>query len=227
MNPNLAAALISDTRQLRMGFMLDVADYGGRTTRAKERVQERLAALIRLVLEDLDVRLSDVHWQGTGDGVLLFLPGELDVQRALPVLLHSTATHLAFNNEEFRDRLRLRMAVDVGPVGLAQLGFGGGTATNLGRLLDSEPLREWLVNHLGHDLAVIVSDRLHSFVVAEDVPALPPAQFNRVFVQIKEFASIAWLWTRTKTHVQAPVRVLRQPNIGSSKPPTNATPDEQ
>jgi hypothetical protein len=182
-----------------MGFVLDIADYGGRTTRAKERVQERLAALIRLALDDLDVRPSDADWQGTGDGALLFLPSQLDVQHALPALLHSTAAHLASNNEEFQDQLRLRMAVDVGPVGLAQLGFGGATATNLGRLLDSGPLRTWLVDHPSHDLAVIVSDCLHSFVVAEDVPQLPPAQFNRVFIQIKEFASTAWLWTRNET----------------------------
>jgi hypothetical protein len=181
-----------------MGFMLDIADYGGRTTRAKERVQERLAALIRQVLDDLDVQPPATDGQGTGDGMLLFLPSELDVQRALPVLLHSTAAHLTVDNKEFQDQLRLRMAVDIGPVRSTQLGFSGATATNLGRLLDSKPLRERLINHPNHDLAVIVSDRLHSFVIAEDVPALPPTQFKRVSTQIKEITNTPWLWTRNK-----------------------------
>jgi hypothetical protein len=180
---------------IRMGFMLDVTGYGGRTTRAKKRVQNRLAALIRLVLDDLNVHLTDTDWQGTGDGVLLFLPAELDMQRALPVLLHSTAIHLTADNEEFQDQLRLRMAVDVGAVGMAQLGFAGATATNLGRLLDNGPLREWLVAHPDHNLGVVVSDRLHSFVIAEDIPWLPQAQFRCISVQAKEHTTLAWLWT--------------------------------
>lgn len=181
---------------LRMGFMLDVTGYGSRTTRAKERVQERLAALIHQVLDDLDIQPLATDQQGTGDGALMFLPSELDVQHALPVLLHSTAAHLAIDNKEFQDQLQLRMAVDIGPVKSTHLGFSGATATNLGRLLNSKPPREWLINHPNHNLAVIISDRLHSFVVAEDVPRLPPEHFHRVFVQNKELATMAWLWTR-------------------------------
>jgi hypothetical protein len=187
------------SRPIRTGFMLDVKDYGARPARAKKRAQERVTAIILDILEDLNVRLSDTDQQGTGDGVLLFLPSELDVQRALPVLLHSAAIHLAEDNEEFQDRLQLRMAVDIGPVGLSQLGFSGSTATSLGRLLDSEPLRGRLLDHPGDALAVIVSDRLHSFVIAEDVPSLPPAQFTRVSVNVKEFSSTAWLWTMDRT----------------------------
>jgi hypothetical protein len=182
-----------DSRPIRMGFVLDVAGYGSRTRRARKRVQERLVTLIGLILDDLNVHVSETDQQGTGDGVLLFLPKDLDTQHALPVLLHSIATRLAEDNDEFGDQVRLRMAVDIGPVGLAPLGFEGTTATNLGRLVDSEPLREWLGNP-GHDLAVVVTDRLHSFVVAEDVPALPQDQFTRVSVRIKEFATEAWLW---------------------------------
>jgi hypothetical protein len=183
------------SRPIRTGFMLDVVGYGARPPRARQRAQERVAAIIHNILGDLDVRLSDTDLQGTGDGVLLFLPSELDVQRTLPVLLHSAAVHLAEDNEEFHDRIRIRMAVDIGPVGLTQLGFSGATATRLGRLLDSEPLRGMLLDHPDDALAVIVSDRLHSFVVAEGVPALPPAQFTRVAIKVKEFSGTAWLWT--------------------------------
>jgi class 3 adenylate cyclase len=180
-----------------MGFMVDVAGYATRPTHMQERVQRRLMALVCAVLDELGVRLRDTDRQGMGDGLVLFLPGELDALRALPVLIRSMAAHLAVDNNEFQDRLRLRMAVDIGFVGLAHLGFAGVTVTYLGRLLDSEPLREWSTDHSDNDLAVVVSDRLHSFVVAEKVLGLPPAQFERVDVKVKEFAGAAWLWAGT------------------------------
>jgi hypothetical protein len=67
--------------------------------------------------------------------------------------------------------------------------------TNTGRLLDCEPLREWVVEHPDRDLAVALSDALHSFVVAEGVPGLPREQFTRVAVRAKELVTTAWLWT--------------------------------
>lgn len=203
-------------RPIRTGFMMDIKDYGARPPRAKKRAQERVAAIIHNILDDLNVRLSDTDQQGTGDGVLLFLPSELDVQRALPVLLHSAAVHLAEDNEEFQDRIRIRMAVDIGPVGLTPLGFSGSTATRLGRLLESEPLYGRLLDHPGDALAVIVSDRLHSFVIAEDVAALPPAQFTCVSVKVKEFSSTAWLWTRhlgqSSTSADRPLKAVTPHN---------------
>jgi class 3 adenylate cyclase len=177
-----------------MGFVWDVTGFSRRTARARARVQQRLTGLVHAILGDLDVRLTGTDWQGTGDGLMLFLPEYLDLQRALPQLLRSTTVHLAADNDEFRDQVQLRVAVDVGPVSVTQLGFDGAVATTLGRLVDSEPPRRWLADNPASHLAVVISDHLHSFVVAEDVPFLPTTQFTRVPVQVKEFITTAWLW---------------------------------
>ena len=184
----------SDTRPLRMGFLCDVAGYGGRRADEKERAQQRVEALIHVVLSDLNVKTTDIAWQGTGDGMMVFLPSALDIRRALPQLLHSMATHLAVDNKAFVDQIQLRMAVDIGPVGMAKIGFKGGVATNLGRLVSSEPPRKWLADDPKRHLAAVIADRLHFFVVAENVPALPPAQFKLVHVQVRETVTTAWLW---------------------------------
>jgi hypothetical protein len=183
-------------RPIRTGFMLDIAGYGKRDSPAKESLQRRLAGVVRLVLDDVGVALSDTECQGTGDGVVVILPQQLDVQRALPVLLGSVRKRLSHDNAEWQDRMRVRMAADVGPVGLAELGFGGAMVTNTGRLLNSKPLRRWEATHPEHDLSVALSDPLYRFVVAEGVPGLPRDQFTRVQVRAKELATTAWLWTR-------------------------------
>ena len=183
-------------RPIRMGFVLDIVGYGRRDTPAKESLQRRLAGVARMVFDDLGVPLSDIECQGTGDGLLVVLPARLDVQRVLPVLLQAMAERLALDNALSHDQMRVRMAVDVGPVSLTELGFGGAMVTNMGRLLDSRPLRRWEAEHRERDLAVAVSDSLHRFVVAEGVPALAREQFTRVQVRSKELSTAAWLWTR-------------------------------
>lgn len=182
-------------RPIRMGFMLDIVGYGRRDSPAKDSLQRRLAQVVRLMFDDVGVALSDTERQGTGDGVVVILPAQLDVQRALPVLLRSIRKRLTHDNAACQDRMRVRMAADVGPVGLAELGFGGAMVTNAGRLLDSRPLRRWEAEHVEHDLSVALSDSLYRFVVAEGVPGLPREQFTRVQVRAKELATTAWLWT--------------------------------
>lgn len=183
-------------RPIRMGFVLDIAGYGRRDSPAKDSLQRRLAGVARMVFEDLAVPLSDIECQGTGDGLLVVLPARLDIQRVLPMLMQSMAERLALDNALSHDQMRVRMAADVGPVGLTELGFGGAMVTNMGRLLDSRPLRRWEAEHRERDLAVAVSDSLYRFVVAEGVPTLAREQFTRVQVRSKELSTAAWLWTR-------------------------------
>ncbi|PSL53300.1 hypothetical protein B0I31_10990 [Saccharothrix carnea] len=182
-------------RAIRMGFMLDVVGYGGRESGPRVEVQRRLAALVNSVLHDLGTAPSTVDRQDTGDGLLAFLPPGSDVNRALPLLLRRTADRLAHGNAEAQDRLRLRMAVVLGPVGRSELGFSGTAATVAGRLLDCAPLREQVVAQPERDLAVVLSDHVYEFVVAEGVPGLPREQFSPVKVRVKELATEAWLWT--------------------------------
>lgn len=182
-------------RPIRMGFMLDIVGYGRRDSPAKESLQRRLARVVRGVVDDLGVVFSHTERQGTGDGLIMILPQQLDVQRALPVLLESVNKRLIHDNTSFADQMRVRMAADVGPVGLAELGFGGAMVTNTGRLLDSKPLRRWEATHPEHDLSVALSDSLYQFVVKEGVPGLPREQFARVQIRAKELATTAWLWT--------------------------------
>jgi hypothetical protein len=182
-------------RHIRMGFFLDIIGYGRRDSPAKESLQYRLAGVVRLVLTDLGVALADTERQGTGDGIVMILPQQLDIQRALPVLLHSVRKRLSDDNTGAADRMRVRMAAGVGPVGLSELGFGGAMVTDTGRLLNSRWLRRWETEHPEHDLSVALSEALHRFVVAEGVPGLPRDQFTRVQVRVKELATTAWVWT--------------------------------
>jgi O-acetyl-ADP-ribose deacetylase (regulator of RNase III) len=177
-----------------MGFALDVAGYGGRSAREKTDVQHRVAALVDEVIRDLGLRLDETHHHGTGDGMVVFLPSDVEVHRALARLLRATSEALAEDNQRYRDRMRLRMAVVIGPLGPAAIGFSGDAIVEAGRLVDSEALRRALTGRPCADLAVLVSEQLYAYAVRERHANPRAEDFQPVEVRTKEFHGRAWLW---------------------------------
>ncbi|MEU4041610.1 CATRA conflict system CASPASE/TPR repeat-associated protein [Streptomyces antibioticus] len=180
--------------RLRVGFAVDVERYSSRTSPQKLGVQQRIAALAEEVLDDLGHRMDETDHQGTGDGINVFLPADVELHRALPALLLSWRDRLAADNERFRDRMRLRLSAGVGPVGLAALGFSGSTIVEVSRLLDSAVLRGALADRPEVDLVALVADQLYEYVVGEGYPGLRAEQFERHMVRVKDFERPAWLW---------------------------------
>jgi hypothetical protein len=178
---------------VRIGFAVDAAGYSSRSAEAKEEIQRRIARLVDHLVASVNVSVPPRSRQDSGDGVMVFLPPELEMHRVLPVLVRECAGWLARDNERYRDRLRLRFAVVVGPVGLAPLGFTGDTAVECSRLIDSEPVRTALAERPDVDLAVIISDHLHAYVVGEGHPGIG-LPYRKVRVHVKDFEADAWLW---------------------------------
>ncbi|WP_432830996.1 hypothetical protein [Dactylosporangium sp. CA-092794] len=182
------------TAAVRMGFVIDVAGYSGRSAREKVDIQHRVSTFVDEVLRDFDLRIADTLHHGTGDGMVVFLPSEMEVHRALVRLLRSAAEALAEDNRRYRDRMRLRMAVVIGTLGPAAIGFSGDTIVEAGRMVDSDVLRQALIRRRGADLVVLVSDTLYSYVVGERHSGLRAADFQRVDVHTKDYRGEAWLW---------------------------------
>lgn len=147
------------SKAIPMGFPWTSSGTARAPHRRRTVFKLRLAALVEAALTDLGIERTQTDHQGTGDGEIVFLPTTTDVQSALPSLLGSFVRHLALDNATHPDRLRLRLAFDVGPAGLAAIGFSGETVVRLSRLLDSEPLRAAIATG-DEDLAVMVPDHL-------------------------------------------------------------------
>jgi hypothetical protein len=188
------AVPVPGRRKLQMGFALDVAGYGARPALAQEAVQDRLSRLIGRVLQACRVGWDEVGHQWAGDGGIIVLPSDIDPTTTLPGLVRSTGRYLAEDNRLHDDRIRLRMAVGVGIVGRGAAGFTGSMVVEISRLLDSVPLRQALADLPDADVAILVSDHVHAYVVRPGYPGLPAAGFRPVTVEHKEFSQPAWLW---------------------------------
>jgi hypothetical protein len=56
-------------------------------------------------------------------------------------------------------------------------------------------LRHALSEHPHIDLAVLISDQLHQYVLEEGHPGLDATQLQRHLIEIREYRKHAWLWT--------------------------------
>lgn len=191
---------------IRLGFVLDVAGYGLRSVPDRSDVQRRLCALVDEVLLDVGIDPDQTERDGTGDGMLVLLPEWAPFQRVLAPLLRTTACRLAADNRRHVDRLQLRMATSIGPVGHGATGYTEGTVTEMFRLVDSEPIRQALEGKPDVDLAVIVSNILFGWVVGAGHPGLEADEFRPVDVRVKSFEAGAWLWTVSERPGQRRIR---------------------
>jgi len=180
--------------QVRMGFGVDIVGYSGRPAPDKDHAQERLRALVHHVLSHLDLRIEDTDHQGTGDGMNVFLPPTIELHRALPRTISAWEECLAHDNARHTDRIRLRLATVVGPIGVAAIGFSGNTIVEVSRLLNSPVLRQTMQDQPDVDLAGLISDQLHQFVIAEGHPGLNPDRLTNVRIDANEYHRQAWLW---------------------------------
>jgi hypothetical protein len=167
-------------RTSRLGFAVEVVGFGLRAAAAQDEIEHRLRTVITGILGD--VRVAAERAEGTDIGgarLTVFLPGEVDPVRALPGLLMATANRLAGDNARFRDRMRLRMAIDTG-------------RASLDRLLDSRPLWLAVARNPEADVLVLVAGPLHDAILAGHLDSAI-GRFHRVEADLGEPTS-AWLW---------------------------------
>jgi hypothetical protein len=182
--------------EFRLGFVLDAAGYSTRPVPVQQEVQRRLLTLVREVLLDIGADPDHVDFQGSGDGMIVLFPPDTQFQRVLPRLLRTMADRLRLDNGRYTDRLRLRMATAVGPVGTGAVGYTENTIIELCRLVESEHLRRELGDDPDVNLVALVSDVLYGYVVGAGYPGLEPSEFRCLQVKVKSFQAQAWLWTQ-------------------------------
>ncbi|WP_157240972.1 CATRA conflict system CASPASE/TPR repeat-associated protein [Catenuloplanes japonicus] len=180
---------------LRMSFTVDAVGYSGNDLAGRDLVQRRISDVVVQALDDLHLDLTDTDHQGTGDGINVVLPADLDLPRALADLLHGTAGALREDSRRYTAPLRLRMGASIGRFRIAALGWSDSTVIETNRLCDSAPVRTAMKDDPALLLAAMISDRLYPFTVEEGHPKLPPADFTQTDVTVKAYQGRAWLWS--------------------------------
>ena len=180
---------------LRMGFGVDIVGFGARSAPKRKDAQDRLDDLLGQVLDDLEAAPDETDSQSIGDGRKVFLPVGTQLQEALPTLLQAWKRCLNVDNERYRDRLRLKLSIAMGLVGLEAAGFSGQAVIELDRLLNCASLRNAIEQYTSADVVALLSNTLYDIVVTDEYPGLTAAEFVEVQTSVREYRRSAWLWT--------------------------------
>ncbi|MFI5958419.1 CATRA conflict system CASPASE/TPR repeat-associated protein [Cryptosporangium sp. NPDC051539] len=206
--PAPALRQLSDQVEQRLGFGIDVVGYSTRSTPQQVEVQHRIATLVEQVVTDIGVPVAATDRQDAGDGMMVVLPAGIEVPTALPRLLLGWRARLAADNDAHDDRLRMRLAVSMGGFSKAAIGYAGGTIIEIGRLLDSNELRNALKADPGLELAALLSDPLYQQVVGEGFDGVGPEEFESCEVENKQYRRAAWLWRGGVRRVALPADLV-------------------
>jgi hypothetical protein len=189
-----AVSVASGSVGIRLGFAVDIVDYSDRSAPRQREAQLRLNRLMRDTMIAAGVPLGQADIQPTGDGMNVVLPADAGYVVTFPRIMTEFADRLRTDNEGHSDRVRVRMAADIGPVDSAALGFSGPTVIRFCRLVDSDQLRDTTKRNPGADLVVAVSDWLYENLIRPGYSDLHKHAFTRELVVAKRYQAVAWLW---------------------------------
>jgi hypothetical protein len=188
-------------------WYVDVVGFSApqRTEADRQLVRNRMYELVRGAFEDSGVSWAACYHEDRGDGVLVIVPPEVPTRAVADPLLVLLAAELRRHNGRAGDavRIRLRVALHVGPVTLDAEGLNGDAIIHTARMLDAPPLREAL-RTTDADLAFMTSAYVYDTMLKNDRGLLDPRRFTPVTFQVKESRINAWMWA-----AGAPVTVRR------------------
>lgn len=189
----------------RLCLAADVEQYSRLDTRTQSAVQSELVRVLDEAAELTGLDRAAWTRQPQGDMEFAVLPEATPEEVVLSSFVHHLAVRLRDRNARpAAQRVRLRMAVDIGVVADAALGHAGPAPVAVARYVNAPQLKAVLATLSAADLAVIVSDRLYQDVVRSGWRDLDPAQYARAHVRVKEFGGYGWI--RVPGHAPDDVR---------------------
>ncbi|MFI6091474.1 hypothetical protein [Streptomyces sp. NPDC051218] len=201
-------------------LLFDIEQFGTRDDVEQAFLRRMLYDVADDTLTAADVSETARLRADRGDSVVELIDANVPVSRLLKVLLTETPMLLHAKNRLMAGstRMRLRVVLAAGYVGVDEKGWIGGDLNHAFRLLDAEPLREAL--RTGADSSVLcVSDAVYQGVVRHGHHGVRPEEFHQVAVPTKEGPTSAWL-RRVAAPEQGGDRGASRPSAASHTAPS-------
>ena len=149
------------------------------------------------MIEMISGALKDIwaqcYREDRGDGLLIAVPPDIPTVRVLEYL-NALPIALKRHNSLYAAgaRIRLRVALDVGPATSDSLGVSGQVIINAARLLEAPALKNAVAGDRAN-LGIVVSDFVYQSAIRHaDVPRGPGA-FTEVEINTKKTSLPAWM----------------------------------
>jgi CRP-like cAMP-binding protein len=176
--------------------LTDIAGFGDRRRNDGDRtvIREALRRMLREAFVGAWIPWHSCSHEGRGDGVLTVVPPLLSTAAVLHPMMGLLAARLRDHNRRAGPpvRIRLRMAVHVGPISTDREGLTGTAIVHTARLVEAARLKEQMLVARA-DLGVMASGYVFDNFVRH-CDDLDPAEFTRVRIHEKEAHITGWMY---------------------------------
>lgn len=176
-------------------LLLDIEKYSNRDDVEQAYLRRMLYGIADRVLESAGIDATLRRRADRGDSVMELIDAGASTTALLRALLSEAPVQVRAVNRmaSASAQIRLRAVLATGYVRIDELDGWVGSDLNLAcRLLDGEPLRAAL-RERRDDVALCVSETVHSGIVRHDYPGVPKDGFHAMTVDSKNGPLRAWL----------------------------------
>jgi CRP-like cAMP-binding protein/tetratricopeptide (TPR) repeat protein len=178
-------------------LVTDIAGFGDpkRNDADRQLMRDALYEILRSALAVSGVPWTACYHEDRGDGVLIVLPPTFATMRLIDPLAPELADRLRQHNRRHSEvmQIRLRAALNVGPVGKDVEGLNGRAIILAARIVDAPAVRH-RIEASPADLVFAVSDYVYENVVRDCSGRVDYTTFEQVEVQVKESRVPAWVY---------------------------------
>ena len=171
-------------------ILTDVVKFGSRTRTDSDRlvIREALFSMTHTALQALPDTWS---WDDRGDGLLTVVPPSVPTALILRHLHKELPSALDEHNRAHHDsaQIRLRVAINVGPVATDVVGISGEAIIVTARLVEAPEFKD-AIDTSQASLGIIASAFIHETVIRHD---LGLSGYSPVQVDVKESSFPAWM----------------------------------
>ncbi|MEU3599986.1 hypothetical protein ABZ714_14870 [Streptomyces sp. NPDC006798] len=180
----------------RLLLAVDAKGYGRVDVVTQRQFQEAISRLLAEAAAAAGLARERWETQIGGDSVFAVLPEGASEPDLVDTFMRCLDAGLReFNRNRVREAwLRLRAAVHFGTARAAANGFEGRAPVEIGRMLDSGPLRSALASAPDACLALAVSSTVFNDMIGEAYTTIRAGDFREVPVVEKEYAGRIWIW---------------------------------
>lgn len=200
LSPQLSGYPASQTQRLPVlagenctVLFTDVVGFGAhyRIDRDRRIIRKASLGMMRTALGAL---WEECISEDRGDGLLIVAPPKIPTTRLMERLHRELPGELWLHNRTYGEsvRIRLRVAVNVGPVVGDPLGMSGEAIIRTARLLEAPALKESMAS-TDAVLGITVSDFVYETVIKHAEGWINPGEYGAVQVNVKESSIPAWM----------------------------------
>lgn len=174
-------------------ILTDVVGFGARNRTDRHRMIVRRESLT-MTQAALGPLWDECLHEDRGDGLLVVAPPSIPTARIMAGIHRELPALLRTHNSTYTEpsHIRLRIAVNVGPVTTDRIGMSGDAIIRTARLVEAPALKT-AMETTGHGLGIIVSDFVYETAVGHAGQLPGTDRYQRVDVRLKEFQGPAWM----------------------------------